>query len=85
LQRLGKVLHVTPSHNIVAKIENIPKIGEAVVDENMKPLGNVFDIIGSIHAPYAIIKPVTKEMKNLVSKTLYVVPLERRKEKMKIG
>jgi rRNA processing protein Gar1 len=83
LQRLGKVLHITPSRSIIVKIENIPKIGEKVVDENMRTLGNIFDIIGPVHAPYAIIKPATKETKNLVNKTLYVVPLERRKEKVK--
>ena len=83
MQRLGRVLHITPSHNIVVKIENVPKIGEKVVDENIKPVGNVFDIIGPIHAPYAIIKPNTKETTKLVGQTLYTLPLERRKEKIK--
>ncbi|MEM3596891.1 MAG: Gar1/Naf1 family protein [Candidatus Bathyarchaeia archaeon] len=83
MQRLGRVLHATPSRNIVVKVENVPKIGEKVVDENMKPIGNVFDIIGPIRAPYAIIKPTIKEVKDLVSKTLYTLPLERRREKMK--
>lgn len=79
MQRLGRVLHITPSHNIVVKVENVPKIGEKVVDENMKPVGNVFDIIGPIHASYAIIKPKTKETTKLVSQTLYTLPLERRR------
>lgn len=74
MQRLGKVLHITPSHSIVVKIENIPKIGEKVVDENMKPLGNVFDIIGPVNAPYVIIKPAIKETRFLVNKMLYVSP-----------
>ncbi|MGB9740986.1 MAG: H/ACA ribonucleoprotein complex subunit GAR1 [Candidatus Bathyarchaeia archaeon] len=74
MQRLGKVLHITPSHNVVAKIENIPKIGDAVVDENMKLLGNVFDIIGPVNAPYAIIKTTIKDTRNLVNKMLYVSP-----------
>lgn len=83
MQRLGRVLHATSSHNIIVKIENVPKIGEKVVDENMKPVGNVFDIIGPTRAPYAIIKPNSRETKNLEGKTLYTLPLERRKEKIK--
>ncbi|MEM3577110.1 MAG: Gar1/Naf1 family protein [Candidatus Bathyarchaeia archaeon] len=82
MQRLGRVLHITPNHNIVVKVENTPKVGEKVVDENMKPVGKVFDIIGPVHAPYAIIKPNIKEEKSLTDKTLYTLPLERRKEKM---
>ncbi|MEM3443224.1 MAG: Gar1/Naf1 family protein [Candidatus Bathyarchaeia archaeon] len=81
MQRLGNVLHITPSRNIVVKIENMPKIGEKVVDENLKPIGKVFDIIGPVHKPYAIVKPVIKEKKEIVGKSLYVVPLERERRR----
>jgi RNA-binding protein len=81
LQRLGPVLHISPSRNIIAKAERTPKIGETVVDENLKPVGKVFDIFGPVSAPYATIKPSTREFEKLVNKTLYVVPSQRRNRK----
>jgi len=83
LQRLGIVLHISPSRNIIIKIENIPKIGETVVDENLKPIGKIFDIFGPVSSPYAAIKPTIREHERLVNKMLYVHPSERRKEKIK--
>jgi len=64
------------------KIENLPKIGENVVDENLKPIGKVFDILGPVSSPYAAVKPATREIEKLVNKTLYVSPPQRRKGKM---
>jgi len=64
------------------KIENLPKIGENVVDENLKPFGKVFDILGPVSSPYAAVKPATREIEKLVNKVLYVSPPQRRKGKM---
>jgi RNA-binding protein len=52
LQRLGKVLNVTPSQNLIIKVEKPPKLGTAVIDENLKIIGKVFDIIGPVSSPY---------------------------------
>jgi len=82
LQRLGRVLHISPSRNIIIKTEKIPDIGETIVDENLKPVGKVFDIIGPVSSPYATAKPAIREPEKLVNKTLYVLPSKRRKEKM---
>jgi RNA-binding protein len=85
LQRLGLILHVTPSRNIIAKIEKTPKIGEAVLDENLKPVGKVLDFLGPVSSPYAIIIPTIREPKSLVNRTVYVVPSKRRKEQNRHG
>jgi rRNA processing protein Gar1 len=85
LQRLGLVLHISPSRSIITKIENIPKFGETVVDENLKTVGKVFDIFGSVSSPYAAIKPAIAEPEKLVNRTLYVLPSRRRKEKNRYG
>jgi len=82
LQRLGRVLHISPSRSIIIQIENLPKIGETVVDENLKPIGKVFDIIGPVSSPYAAIKSTIWEPEKLTDKTLYVTPSKRRKEKI---
>ena len=82
MQRLGQVLHISPSRNIIIKVENLPKIGETVVDENLKPVGKVFDIIGPTTSPYVTVKSTIREIEKLNDKTLYVLPSERRKEKV---
>ncbi|MEM2107944.1 MAG: Gar1/Naf1 family protein [Candidatus Bathyarchaeia archaeon] len=73
MQRLGKVLGVAPSQNIVVKADKNPKIGSAVVDENLKVVGKVFDVIGPVSSPYAVVKPAVKEPKKLIGKQLYML------------
>ena len=73
LQRLGRVLNVTPSQNIVVKTDKPPKIGSAVVDENLKIVGKIFDIIGPVSSPYVVVRPAVKEPEKLTEKQLYLL------------
>jgi RNA-binding protein len=73
LQRLGKVSNVTPSRNLVIKTENPPKIGSEVIDENLNVIGRIFDIIGPVSSPYAVIKPSVKEPAKLLNKPVYLL------------
>lgn len=82
MQRLGRVLHVSQSRSIIIRIENIPRIGEAVVNENLKPIGKILDIFGPVSSPYASIKPRIQEIEKLADKMLYVLPSKSRKGKM---
>lgn len=75
------MLHVSSSKNIIVKIENPPKIGETVVDEDLKTVGEVFDIFGPVSSPYATVKPKISKLEVLANKVLYVLPLEKRREK----
>jgi RNA-binding protein len=81
LQRLGRVLNVTPSQNIVVKTEKTPQIGSAVVDENLKVVGKIFDIIGPVSAPYAVVKPAIKEPEKLTNKQLYLLLSKKERSK----
>ncbi len=83
MQRLGLVLHISPSRKIVIKAENVPKIGETVVDENFKTIGEVFDIFGPVSSPYVAVRPKMQEPEELVRQRLYSLPSKRRKEKQK--
>jgi rRNA processing protein Gar1 len=67
------------------KVENIPRIGETVVDENLKPVGKVFDILGPASSPYVAIRPTVHDPQRLVNKPVYVIPSRRRKEKTMYG
>ena len=73
MQRLGRVSNVSPSRNVIVKAENTPKLGSEVVDENLKVIGKVFDIIGPVTAPYAVIKPTNIEPTRLVNKQVYLL------------
>lgn len=72
MEKLGKVLNVTPSKNIIIKSNKIPKIGVDVVDERLKVVGRIFDIIGPISSPYIVVKPVIIEPKKIVGEKVYL-------------
>jgi len=74
LERLGKILHITPNKNIILKAENQTHIGDRVVDENLKPVGKIFDIFGPVSAPYVSVKASTENFHFFADRILYVIP-----------
>ena len=79
MQKVGRVRALTPSKNIIVKTEKAPKIGSEVVDENLKVVGKVFDIIGPVSAPYVVVKPTVSEPATLVNKPLYLLSREQKR------
>ena len=73
MQKLGRVSNVTPSQNLIVKTESPPKLGSEVVDENLNVVGKVFDIIGPVSSPYAVIKPTIRDPAKLVNKPVYLL------------
>jgi rRNA processing protein Gar1 len=68
--------------NVILKAENVPRIGDKVVDENLKPVGTVFDVFGPTSSPYVTVKPGVKDPHCFVNSVLYSVPSESgRKER----
>jgi len=57
----------------------MPKIGDTVVNENLKPIGKILDIFGPVSSPYTSIKPTMQEIDTLADKMLYVLPSKSRK------
>jgi RNA-binding protein len=72
---------LTPSRSIVLKIERVPRIGETVVDDSLRAVGKVFDVMGPVSSPYVAVKPTIQRPEKLVNEILYVDPSrgERRK------
>jgi RNA-binding protein len=81
LQKLGRVRALTPSKNMIVKSEQAPKIGSEVVDENLNVVGKVFDIIGPVSAPYAVVKPTVKEPVKLLNKPVYLLLSKTKRSK----
>jgi len=74
LERLGKVLHITSNKNIILKAENRAQIGDRVIDENLKPVGKIFDIFGPVSLPYVSVKAEAENLHSFINRILYVVP-----------
>ncbi len=81
MQRLGKVLHVAPSQNIIVKADKTPKIGSTVVNDNLTTVGKVFDVIGPVSSPYAVVKPTIKNPEKLTAKQLYLLLSKKKRSK----
>jgi RNA-binding protein len=77
------VSNVSPSRNVIVKAENNPKLGSEVVDENLKVVGKVFDVIGPVSAPYAVIKPAISEPSRLLNKPVYLILSKTQRSKNK--
>ena len=83
MQRLGRAIHVTPSRNIIVKVETPPKIGEKVVDKELKQVGTVSDLFGPVSSPYATVKAAVDNPKSLVDQMLYAIPSSRQTARRK--
>ena len=81
LQKLGRVRALTPSKNMIVKTEKAPRIGSEVVDENLNVVGKVFDIIGPVSAPYAVVKPTVREPAKLLNKPVYLLLSKTKRSK----
>jgi len=58
---------------MIVKSEQAPRIGSEVVDDNLNAIGKVFDIIGPVSAPYAVVKPTVREPAKLLNKPVYLL------------
>ena len=65
---------MSSSRNIILKAENIPRIGDKVIDENLKPVGMVFDVFGPTSSAYVAVKPKIQDPQRLLNRVLYVIP-----------
>jgi rRNA processing protein Gar1 len=83
LHRIGHVLHVSNTKNMIIKAENIPRIGDKVANEKLKPVGTVFDVFGPTSSPYVAVKPHIQSPEQLVNHVLYVIPSTAGRRKRK--
>jgi len=83
LYRIGHVLHVSNTKNMIIKAENIPHIGDKVTNEKLTPVGTVFDVFGPTSSPYVAVKPHIQSPEQLVNHVLYVIPSKAGTKKRK--
>lgn len=56
MKDLGKYLHTTPQGLAILRLKIIPSIGEGVLDEKGRQIGQVADVFGPVASPYGSIK-----------------------------
>jgi RNA-binding protein len=83
LRRIGQVLHISPSKKAILKADNIPKIGESVMNEKRKLIGKVFDLFGPKQSPYISVDIQFEDPKNIIGKNLFSNPLHRSDKRRK--
>ncbi len=83
LRRIGHVLHLSATRNLIIKAENVPRIGDKVANENLKLVGTIFDVFGSTSSPYVAVKPHIRSPEQLVNHFLYVIPSKNGRKKRK--
>ncbi|MHC3128863.1 MAG: H/ACA RNA-protein complex protein Gar1 [Candidatus Bathyarchaeota archaeon] len=83
MHRIGHVLHVSITKNMILKAENIPRIGDKVTNEKLKPVGTVFDVFGPTSSPYVAVKPHIQSPEQLVNHVLYAIPSKAGTKKRK--
>ena len=75
VRRLGKVLHLSKSANLILRLEQspVPAIGSPVCDYKLRQLGVVNNILGPVKSPYVSVKPSANVDDALAGRVLYLV------------
>jgi rRNA processing protein Gar1 len=79
LRRLGKVLHLSKSGNLIVRLEinNPPQVGTEVFDPKLEKIGTVNNVMGPVAAPYLSVTPASQESsEKLAGRVVYL--LEKR-------
>jgi len=74
MRRLGKVLHLSKSGNLILRLEQkvVPTINAKVVDYKLRRIGEVNSVLGPVKNPYVSVKPATADSA-LEGRILYLV------------
>jgi rRNA processing protein Gar1 len=73
LIKLGKILHVSSSKNLILRVEIVPPLGAPVLTGDAREVGNVVDIFGPKKAPFVSVKSPSDEafLRGLVGRALF--------------
>ena len=64
LVEVGVISHFTRTGRIVVRVskaDKLPELGAMIYDDKKNPIGRVADIIGPVHQPFLLVKPLDKE------------------------
>ena len=75
MRRLGKVLHLSKSGNLILRLEQtpVPEISAQVCDYKLRSIGRVNNVLGPVKSPYVSVKPAASMDGTLAGRILYLV------------
>ncbi len=73
MNRLGTVTHISGSRKLILRTKIKARTGTKVLDEELRPVGKIFDIFGTVKNPYVSIEPSVNEFKKYVGCPLYIM------------
>ncbi len=75
MRRLGKVLHLSKSSNLIVRLETSqpPPVGASVCDYKLRKVGFVNNILGPVKAPYASVQPTVESPGTQAGRIVYLV------------
>lgn len=73
MQRLGRVLHVSDSKNLILRAEVLAELGMRVANDKLREIGRVVDLFGPVDKPYASVKLNVKDSGKYVGQILYTL------------
>lgn len=78
MKRLGKVLHLSKSGNLIVRLElpEPPSVGTRVCNSKIQTVGIVNNILGPARAPYASIQTSMEKAAALTGRVLYQLDKE---------
>lgn len=71
--KLGKILHISSSKNLILRVEIAPPLGAEVMTSDAKEVGRVADIFGPKRAPFVSVKSPSDEafLRGLAGRVLF--------------
>lgn len=71
--KLGKILHVSSSRNLILRADLVPPLGVSVLTGDSKEVGRVVDIFGPKKEPYVAVKSPSDQvfLQSLVGRVLF--------------
>ena len=78
MRRLGKVLHLSRSGNLILRLENpeLPSIGATARTYKMEIAGVVNGVFGPVKAPYVSVRVNVETANKLLGRVLYTYDKE---------
>ncbi len=78
MRRLGKVLHLSRSGNMILHLETseLPRPGVTVSNYKMEKAGVLNGVLGPVKAPYVSIRPTVENPDKLLGRILYTYDKE---------
>jgi RNA-binding protein len=72
MERLGTTHRIAQGLAIV-RVDDVPRIGTEVVDDQLEVIGTVVDVFGPVERPYATVSPEdSRRLAPLLGEPLYV-------------